>query len=353
MAAKTLRIGLVGAGANTRQMHLPGLQKLPGVEVVAVCNRSRESSAAVARDFKIPRVADHWTEVVADPEIDALAIGTWPYLHAPVTIAALEAGKHVLCEARMALNAAEAHAMNEAARWRPHLVAQLVPSPMTLAYDGMLRHQIAAGYLGDVLVVEIVDRGAFADPSAPLHWRQDFALSGYNTMALGIWYEALLRWVGEALEVRALSRTFVPTRLDQNGERQAVRVPDHVDVLGTMDCGAQLHLQCSAVMGLATPSSAVWLHGSEGTLHLDPASGILRGARRGESELREIAIPAELRGGWRVEEEWVNAILGKEEVQLTTFPVGVKYMEFTEAVALSARSGRAVPLPLVRGENSC
>src|SRR5271167_231912 len=100
MTHKTLRIGLVGAGGNTRSRHIPGLRALPDVEIVAVCNRRPSSTAAAAREYEIARTYEHWREVVADPDVDAVVIGTWPYLHCPVTLAAVEAGKHVLTEAR-------------------------------------------------------------------------------------------------------------------------------------------------------------------------------------------------------------------------------------------------------------
>ena len=84
---------------------------------------ARPRPRRLSREYGIPRTAEHWQDLVADPDIDALVIGTWPYLHCPVTLAALEAGKHVLTEARMALNAAEAHRMLAAARagrtWSP------------------------------------------------------------------------------------------------------------------------------------------------------------------------------------------------------------------------------------------
>ena len=95
MAHQPLRVGLIGAGANTRSRHIPGLRALPDVEIVAVCNRRPASTAAVAREFAIPRTFDRWQDVVADPDVDAVVIGTWPYLHCPITLAALEAGKHV------------------------------------------------------------------------------------------------------------------------------------------------------------------------------------------------------------------------------------------------------------------
>src|SRR5204862_3607041 len=145
-----LRIGLVGAGANTRSRHIPGLRAIADVDIVAVCNRRPESTAAAAREFGIARTFERWEDLVADEGIDAVVIGTWPYLHCPITLAALEAGKHVLCEARMAMNAAEAHEMLKAAQANPNLVAQLVPSPFGLKGDALVQELIAGGFLGEV-----------------------------------------------------------------------------------------------------------------------------------------------------------------------------------------------------------
>ena len=89
--SETIKVGVVGAGGNTRKHHIPKLQAQKGVEVVAVANRSRASAQRVAKEFGIPGVADHWRDIVEDPDLDAVCIGTWPYLHAPVTIAALMA----------------------------------------------------------------------------------------------------------------------------------------------------------------------------------------------------------------------------------------------------------------------
>src|SRR5262245_48410631 len=122
MTPRPLRVGLVGAGGNMRLRHVPGLRAVAGVEIVAVCNRRPESTAAAAREFGVPRTFENWQALVADPDVDAVVIGTWPYLHAPITLAALAAGKHVLTEARMSMNAAEAHQMLAAAKQRPDLV---------------------------------------------------------------------------------------------------------------------------------------------------------------------------------------------------------------------------------------
>ena len=139
---KKLKIGIIGAGLNTRVKHIPGFQAIDGVQVVAVSNRSKESGEKVAAEFNIPKVYESWPDLIDDREIDAVCIGTWPYLHAPVTIAALEAGKHVLTEARMAMNAAEANAMLEVSRSYPELVAQIVPSPFTFGIDKTIKKLI-------------------------------------------------------------------------------------------------------------------------------------------------------------------------------------------------------------------
>ena len=79
---------------------------------------------------------------------------------------------------------------------------------------------------------------------------------------------------------------------------------------------------------------------------MDLGQGTLLIGQAGDDALHEPEIPAELQGGWRVEDEFIGAIRGTETIRLTDFNTGVKYMEFTEAVALSAGSGQPVDLPL-------
>ena len=141
----TIRVGVVGAGGNTRLHHIPKLKKIAGVEIACLANRSRASSEKVAQEFGIERVHDTWQEVVNDPGIDAVCIGTRSYMHCTVTLAALAAGKHVLTEARLAMNAAEARQMLAASRAKPHLVTQVVPGPHTFPSDPMVMLLLADG----------------------------------------------------------------------------------------------------------------------------------------------------------------------------------------------------------------
>lgn len=337
-----IRIGIVGAGANTRSRHIPGLRAQAGVEIVQVANRSTESSARVAAEFNIPTTAPDWRALVGNPAIDAVMIGTWPYLHAPITLAALEAGKHVLCEARLAMNLAEARAMAATARAHPELIAQVVPAPFTLGVDKTVQRLLREGFLGRLLAVEVrVADGRFLDPAAPLSWRQDADLSGLNVMSLGIWYESLMRWIGEATNVVAKGRTFITQRLGADGRLHNVRVPEHICVLADMACGAQASFTVSSVCG-GLKSGEIVLFGSEATLRF--ADGALTAAHRGEEGFRAVLPQEGEEGCWRVEEEFINAIRGLELVTHTSFADGVKYMAFTEAVAQSLQERREIPV---------
>jgi predicted dehydrogenase len=354
MAHDPLRIGLIGAGANTRSRHIPGLREQENVSLVAVCNRRPSSTATAAREFGIPRTYDHWQDLVADPDIDAIVIGTWPYLHCPITLAALQASKHVLTEARLSLDAAEAHRMLEAAQRHPHLVAQVVPSPYGLKGHDIMKTLLDDGFIGTLREVQVYARTtSLADPAAPLSWRQDVALSGYNMLTLGIVHETLLRWVPPPIRVLAQVHAFIPSRIDpESGVRRPVGTPDHVHVLAVLENGARAVYQFSGVTPFGQ-GMGIWLYGTDGVLFYDLANDRIRGTGRHsgvvsikEDELEEIPIPPDRARDWRVEAEFVEAIRMGTPIRFTDFATGVRYMEFTEAVARSAQLGAAVDLPL-------
>jgi predicted dehydrogenase len=351
MSQTKIRVGLIGAGANTKAFHIPGLLKQNDVEIVAVANRTRDSSQRVADEFAIPKVQDHWQSLLEDASIDAVCIGTWPYMHAPLTIAALEAGKHVLCEARMAMNHSEARAMLEASLRRPALTAQIVPAPHTLAFDRTIIEMIAGGFIGDLISIDarIAAARGYPDGSAQQHWRQNRVFSGDNTMSMGIWYEAMMRWVGPASSVMAVGQSVVRYRHDASGRRVPMEIPDHIDVIGAMAQGGQMRFNVSTVLGHAPDLADVHIFGTDGTIRLrQPVGGslALSAGKRGKGDLQAVEVDPAKRGGWRVEEEFVNSIRGTERVTHTDFFTGVRYMEWTTAVSQSLHKNQAVLLPL-------
>lgn len=327
-----LRIGFIGAGGNTRLRHLPGFAAIDGVELAAVANRSMESARAVAQEFGITESRKSWQEIVSDPEIDAVCIGTWPDTHAEFTIAALEAGKHVLVEARMARNVIEAREMAAVAKHHPQLIAQIVPSPFTLDADATIAQQIAHGDLGDIREIRSEFRsGATVDSTLPLSWRLDKKISGVNTMALGICYEPLLRWIpGDAKVVTADAQVFTRSRLSQDGSLRTVEIPESLSVLGEWASGARLIMHQSTVDHGAA-SGSFRIVGSRATLVFDVfEQQLTRTDCNGSS--RSVEFDKRPIGGWLVEEQFVNSIREGAPVSLTNFETGVRYMEFTEAV---------------------
>ena len=354
MNEQKVRIGFIGAGGNTKLRHIPGFQTINGVELVSVANRTLESGQKIADEFGILKVYDDWTDLIKSPEIDAICVGTWPYMHRTLVLAALENNKHVLTEARMAMNAQEARDMLNASRCKPNLITQVVPAPFTFPVDQTLREMIQDGYLGDLLSVDLTAcdmslLGGFLDPEAPMRWRHDRDLSGYNMMLMGGWYEVLLRWAGCAISVKAITRVNVTSRLDASGQRREISIPDHVEILAEMASGAVCHMRVSEVTGFVS-TDKIWLYGTKGTILVESdVSGDnakVFAAKKNDTELRQVDIDPNKRGFWRVEEEFINAIRGLEDVSHTTFEDGVRYMEFTEAVTRSSQTGNTVDLPL-------
>lgn len=111
----TLKIAFTGTGYISK-IHAAAARVQPDAELVAVVNHRSESMAAFAAEYGIPRQYPHVSELLRDGDVDALVVSTPNYLHAPETIAALEAGVHVMVEKPMALNAAEAEAMLKASQ---------------------------------------------------------------------------------------------------------------------------------------------------------------------------------------------------------------------------------------------
>lgn len=340
----TIRVGIIGAGGIVGSTHIPGLRRMPGVEIVAVANRSLESSRRAAQEFGIPRAYADWEQLLAADDIDAVLIGTWPYTHKTMTLAALETGRHVLCQARMANNASEARDMLAASRRHPNQVCMLVPSSSGYSIDRAMLSLIGGDLLGEILSVDVhrLQRG-FANFGGELDWRHNAEYSGVNVLNVGAIYELMMRWLGPGNRVMAKTRVQIPMRRNERGEAVAATIPDHVEVLYELPNGAPVHMSFSETTGLSRGNDT-WIFGTRGTIHVDNANRIFVGKAR-DRELVEYPNPPEGQYKHRVEEEFINAIRGLEPVSMNTFEIGVRYMEWTEAVHRSAATGTTVEVP--------
>ncbi|MCU9615108.1 Gfo/Idh/MocA family oxidoreductase [Caldibacillus lycopersici] len=111
----TLKVGVIGCGSIARYRHLPEYHANKNVEIVAVCDIVPERAEEMAKQYGATAYTDY-QELVNLENLDAVSVCLPNYLHAPVSIAALNAGKHVLCEKPMATSKEEAEAMIEAAK---------------------------------------------------------------------------------------------------------------------------------------------------------------------------------------------------------------------------------------------
>ena len=340
MTNERIGVGFVGAGGIARQRHVPGFRAIPGVELVGVVARTPASTQRAADEFGFARTYGHWQDLLEDPDIDAVVVATWPYLHAPVSIAALESGRHVLTQARMAMDAAEAQAMLDASLEHPDLVAMVVPSPFTLWVDATLRRLLTERAIGTLRSVRLTWSGGVSPASD--WWRRQRRWSGNNTLVLGIVYEAMARWLGHATAVSARTSIYEPLVPADSGPVHA-DVADYAAVLAEFPAGVNAVIEISSTARFAGPNEVVFF-GSDGTLRLDLAGQRLEMGRVGDEAMSPVEVPASERADWRVEAEFVDAIRGRGEVRLTDFWTGVRYMAFTDAVLESARSGMRVTL---------
>jgi predicted dehydrogenase len=325
-----LRIGIVGAGNIVRARHLPALKKHPEVEIVAVSNSTYESSEKFCHEY-YPSATPmrNWPELLALSDIDIIWIGTPPVMHSAVTVSALEAGKHVFCQARMSMDLAEAEEMLAASKRYPELVTMLCPPPMGMRADLLVKKLLAEDYIGRPHHVRLQSFASnYLDPAATPHWRQKIEISGLNVLTLGIYIEVLQRWLGDINGVFARGKVIQPIR-----QGYEVIIPDLLTVLCAFDNGAEGVLEFSGIDALA-PSDRVEIYGSNGTLTYDFGSDVVEAGKVGDRGLHVVELPSELETEWRVEEDFLAAVKSKGRVRPhPNFEDGLGYMRLVQAVA--------------------
>lgn len=148
---KVIRAGIIGCGKIAMSKHIPGLARLSHVEICAFYNRTRSKAVNAADRFgsRDARVYDTYKELLQDDSVDVVHICTSNDSHAAISIAALETGKHVLCEKPMALNAKDAEAMTDAAEKNGKFLS--ISYQSRFREDSQyLKHLCDKGNLGDI-----------------------------------------------------------------------------------------------------------------------------------------------------------------------------------------------------------
>jgi predicted dehydrogenase len=164
-----VRIGIIGTGF-ARNVQIPAFQSCANAKIVSVASGSGANAEKTARQFGIPHFTDDWRETISRDDVDLICITTPPKLHHDMTLFAIQRGKHVLCEKPMAMNAAEAREMTDAAK-RAGVLA-LIDHELRFQ-PGRLRayEMIRGGAIGKIRHAKCYFQAPHrGDPSGPWNW---------------------------------------------------------------------------------------------------------------------------------------------------------------------------------------
>jgi predicted dehydrogenase len=348
--ASRLRVGVIGTGFGAL-VQIPAFRANPRAEVVAVASGTPGKARRTAEAFGVPHAFDDWTKLVA-ADLDLVSITTPPAIHHAMALAALNAGRHVLCEKPMAMSVAEAEEMlahGERAR-RVHVIDHELRFNPNRRKARALIEQGLVGRPRHVLLTAV--NASRLDPAKPWGWWFDETRGGGLLGAVGSHQVDLLRyWLGEIAAVTGTALPFVPERpLPDGTGRRPVTADEFTTFSLRFRSGAVGTVFLSAVATHAVgPRVEVW--GDEGHLVLDEGER-LWGARRGE-KLAELTEPEtitpppgmEYVSLWgvsfvRLVQHLVQAMLdGAPVAPAATFRDGVAVQRVLDAVRRATRTG--------------
>ncbi|WP_299447771.1 Gfo/Idh/MocA family protein [uncultured Phycicoccus sp.] len=296
-----VRIGLIGTSDWADGFHLPAVASHESGGVVAICGRDRQRAEALAEKHGVPGVYTDYRAMIDQAPLDAVIVATPEDLHHPMTMAALEAGKHVLCEKPMAFSTAESQEMLDAAE------AAGVKHMIQFTNRGLPHYRF---------VKQLLDDGYVGEPyqayfSWPTGWFPDSDIAGHRwafdarrakgaASELGAHMIDLARWfLGDVVRVSATLRNFVEM-LDEDGTPME-NANDSAYLLLDFVGGAHgaVHVGSPNITGddLHHSGQVVVISGSDGTLEArcdpwtDPGVSEIRGLRRGASGAATLTIP--------------------------------------------------------------
>jgi predicted dehydrogenase len=235
--ATGLSWGILGAARISRRGLIPGIQASTTGTLVALASREPARARAWSEEFAIPRYAGSYEELLADPEIDAVYIPLPNELHARWTIAAADAGKHVLCEKPLALDSKEARRMVEHCRDRSVLLMEAFMWRHQMRTLELRRH-LSSGLIGDLRLI----RCAFSFPIEQGDWRLDPARGAGALWDVGCYGVNTARFFAgaEPETIRAVAN-FGPGGVDLS-LTAVLSVPD--EILASIDCSFEQPFRC-------------------------------------------------------------------------------------------------------------
>lgn len=246
-----LRLGILGA-ANIARGFVPPLKHSATIRVDAIASRSQETADAFGREFDVPKRYGSYESLLADRDIDAVYIPLPNSLHHPWTLAAIKAGKHVLCEKPLALTAAETREMYRAAEARGVALLEAFPY-MFQPQTTLAMSHVRGGKIGAVQYVQAAFGFNIADPN---NVRFDPALGGGALLDAGCYAVSFVRLMMDTAPQRVIAHARWTTRgVDES-------------LVATLVYGDGRHAQIACSMAGAVHRRAL-IAGTGGTIETD------------------------------------------------------------------------------------
>ncbi len=272
-----VRVGIIGAGGVARYVHIRGFEAQEDAELVAICDIKEDRLQKVAEEHQIPKTFTDYQDLLKE-DLDAVSVCLPNYLHSEVTVAALEAGKNVLCEKPLAINAAEGKRMVEAAR--------RTGKKLMVGFNRRFRQEaevlkgfIDRGELGDIYYIKASNLRRRGIPGAG-GWFTTKKLSGGGVLIdIGVHNLDLALWfMGHPKPLSALGFTYqkfshlkrVPTTFGDMDEKGAVDVEDMALGMVKFDTGATIFLEVSWAAHAGGGASEFRIYGTRAGATLSP-----------------------------------------------------------------------------------
>lgn len=366
-----VQVGLLGAGAWAQFAHLPGYARDPRCKVVAIADPVREKAEAFAKEFGIPHVYDSHEALIAHHGIDAVDVCTPSATHFDLSWAALEAGKHVLCEKPVAYDYTETRRASALAV-NKGLKTKL---GFTFRYSPGMRYMkalIDEGFIGEPFIFNGYEQNSqWLDPQNPLRQVDHTAdqsviqvssLEGYGAPIMDIGH---LCMGSRFAQVVGTMKNFIPERMVRaTGSMMRMNIDDGDIFIGEFANGAIGSIQTSFVTVGNYPGIEARVYGSKGALicRMVEENGVaetLKAASADSVEFRELEIPQRFyptggspRESWRslfyanLTHSFISEIRGDVAGNEGNFEDGAHVQELINAVERSYRQRRWVSIPL-------
>jgi len=371
-AERLVRVGVLGAGAWARGAHLPGYRRDPRCRILGIADTLVDRARDAAREFDIPHATGDPMELIRREDIDLIDVCTPSHTHFELAWAALEAGKHVLCEKPVAYDFRDTQRARDLAR-RKGLKTRV---GLTFRFSPAMRYMrelVADGFIGTPFIFNGYEQNSqWLDPMTPLRQvdpdadqsvLQVSSLEGYGAPIIDL---AHLLVGSDLTQVVGTMRNFIPERMVRpTGRMMRMNIDDGDIFLGEFANGALCSIQTSFVTVGNYPGIEARIYGSKGALicRLVEEHGIcetLRAATPDAVEFRELDVPARFyphggtaRESWRtlfyanLINSFIGEILSGDQSNEGDFGDGAWVQEVINAVETSFRERRWVSLPLL------